>query len=172
MSSLLSQSSNPVPPTPILPMLTGAADYPIYMTKLRNHLKSNFGKTGQNILKSTTITLSNPGDRPHYNDPRLHPDTNEPIPGTRMYEQEAPTAEQAADPNFDSKTLANSKINQKKKLIASVILNDVQLNLDFIYSMLSIIQSRKEYMRSYNAQVGTKAYKQLEEHSALVLSST
>ena len=110
MSSLLSQSSNPVPPAPILPMLTGAADYPIYMTKLRNHLKTNFGKTGQNILKSTmSITLSNPGDRPHYNDPRLHPDTNEPIPGTRMYEQEQPTDEQAADPTFDPKTLALTK---------------------------------------------------------------
>ena len=59
------------------------------MTKLlrnHHHLKSNFGKTGQKILKSTTITLVNPGDRPHYNDPRLHPDTNEPIPGTRMYD--------------------------------------------------------------------------------------
>jgi len=100
MSSLLSQSSNPLPPAPILPMLTGAADYPIYMTKLRNHLKSNFGNTGQNILKSTmNVTLRIPGPRPHYNDPRLHPDTNAPIPGTRMYEQEAPTPDQAADLN-------------------------------------------------------------------------
>lgn len=91
-------------------MLTGAADYPIYMTKLRNHLKSNFGKTGQNILKSTmNVTLRNPGPRPHYNDPRLHPDTNAPIPGTRMYEQEAPTPDQAADLNFDHKTLALTK---------------------------------------------------------------
>ena len=109
MSSLLSQSSNLVPPAPILPMLTGAADYPIYMIKLRTHLKSNFGKTGQNILKSTTITLVSPGARPHYNDPRLHPDTNAPIPGTRMYEQEAPTNAQAADANFDSNTLALTK---------------------------------------------------------------
>jgi len=105
MSSLLSQSSNLVLPKPILPMLTGPADYPIYIKELRILLRTNFGAIGQNIIKNTPIDLEHPGPKPHYDDPRINPRTHLPIPGSRMYAQEEKTDAEADDPDFDDSNL-------------------------------------------------------------------
>ena len=105
MSSLSSQSSNLVLPKPILPLLTGPADYPIYLKELRIHLRTNFGAIGQHIINNTPVDLDNPGQAPHYDDPRINPRTLLPIQGSRMYTQVAMTEVQAADQNFDASDL-------------------------------------------------------------------
>jgi hypothetical protein len=105
MCSLLSQSSNLVLPKPILPMLTDPADYPIYIKELRILLRTNFGAIGQHIIKNTPVDLTLPGPKPHYDDLRINPRTNQPILGSRMYTQEDKTDAQRADLTFDDSDL-------------------------------------------------------------------
>ena len=68
MSSFASQSINPTPPKPTLPLLTGAVDYPIYLKELKILLRTNFGAIGQSILNKIPVDLVLPGPAPHYDD--------------------------------------------------------------------------------------------------------
>ena len=69
MSALPSQDPFPLQPsTPdALPILTGPANVALFLKILREILRSQYGVVGQNILNSTTTTLTNPGPCPHYN---------------------------------------------------------------------------------------------------------
>lgn len=116
MSALPSQDPFPLQPsTPdALPILTGPANVALFLKILREILRSQYGVVGQNILNSTTTTLTNPGPCPHYNDPRLHPITGAPIPNSRKYEQTTPTNAQLADPTFDHNTLPLTEAGENK----------------------------------------------------------
>ena len=116
MSALSSQDPLPLQPsTPdALPILTGPANVALFLKTLREILRSQYGVVGQNILNSTTTTLTNPGPCPHYNDPRLHPITGAPIPNSRKYEQTTPTNAQLADPTFDHNTLPLTEAGENK----------------------------------------------------------
>ena len=106
MTSLASQSSNLSSfKTPTLPMLTCAADYPLYFKALRIHLTSNFGAIGQSIITNTPIPIELPEPRPDYDDPRINSRTKLPIVNSRMYAQVNPTQEQRDDPGFDDSDL-------------------------------------------------------------------
>jgi hypothetical protein len=105
MSSFASQSINPTPPKPTLPLLTGAVDYPIYLKELKILLRTNFGVIGQSILNKIPVDLVLPGPAPHYDDPRINPRSNQPIYGSRMYTQVTPTEEENNDPLFDDSDL-------------------------------------------------------------------
>ena len=115
MSSLLSQSNNaPNSKMPILPMLTCAADYPLYLKSLKIHLTSNFGAVGQSIVTNTPILLDLPEPFPDYDDPRINSRTHLPIANSRMYAQVEPTQEQNDDPGFDD---ADLDLTQEAKLL-------------------------------------------------------
>lgn len=105
MSSFTSQSINPTPPKPTLPLLTGAVDYPIYLKELKILLRTNFGVIGQSILNKIPVDLVLPGPAPHYDDPRINPRSKQPIYGSRMYTQVEPTEEENNDPLFDDSDL-------------------------------------------------------------------
>jgi hypothetical protein len=107
MTSFLSQ--HPVEPSlpSSIPTLTGASNFSSFHKAVKQHCSSNHGKSGQEIISATIIALihQHPGPAPHYNDPRLHPRLNTPIPETRKYPQVPPTRTQSADQNFDTETL-------------------------------------------------------------------
>jgi hypothetical protein len=105
MSSFASQSINPTPPKPTLPLLTGAVDYPIYLKELKILLRTNFGAIGQSILNKIPVDLVLPGPAPQYDDPPINPRSNQPIYGSRMYTQVEPTEEENNDPLFDDSDL-------------------------------------------------------------------
>lgn len=104
MSSLASQSAT----TAEFPILNGSSNIAAFSKALTDHLASNYGTVGQNILNSTTTTLRDPGTAcPHYDDPRIHPNTLQPIPNTRKYLQVNLTRDEAAEgAAFDRSTLA------------------------------------------------------------------
>ena len=104
MSSLASQSAT----TAEFPILNGSSNIAAFSKALSDHLASNYGTVGQNILNSTTTTLLNPGTVcPHYDDPRIHPNTLQAIPNTRKYLQVPRTRDEAAEgADFDPSTLA------------------------------------------------------------------
>lgn len=88
------------------PILTGSANISAFTKALNDRIASNYGDVGQHILNKTQTNLTHPGPCPHYNDPRLHPVTLQPIvPRSRLYRQKNQTPEEAADPNFDPQTL-------------------------------------------------------------------
>mmetsp|Transcript_16880 Transcript_16880/g.24428 ORF Transcript_16880/g.24428 Transcript_16880/m.24428 type:complete len:436 (-) Transcript_16880:79-1386(-) len=115
MSALSSQSPQlPQPPTNLVPILQGSANIAAYMKALLDHLTSNYGTIGQNILHTTTTTLIPPGPCPAYNDPRSHPLTRVPIPGSRKYIQIDKTGPQIADATFDDNTLPLTAAGEQK----------------------------------------------------------
>ena len=83
MSSLNSQLSTSLE----FPHLHGSANISSFMKALTDNLAYNYGTIGQNILRKTTTTLTDPGPCPHYDDCRLNPRTLLPFPNTRKYTQ-------------------------------------------------------------------------------------
>lgn len=114
MSSLPSQSTQSHTPANLVPILEGSANIAFYTKAIQDHLTSNYGTIGQNILHLTTTTLTPPGQKPSYMDPRLHPITQAPIPLSRKYAQIAKTAAQDADATFDDLTLPLTAASEQK----------------------------------------------------------
>ena len=165
MSSLLSQSSNPQIPKPTLPMLTSAADYPLYLKEVKILLRSNFGAIGQSIIKNTPVPLEILQPQPTYDDLRINARTKQPIVGSRMYAQVTKTQAQIDDANFDDADLdlteaakllfskhndahIDSKAACKKELKEFRELDDQLLNLLYSTQTLAIkeiLSSNKKY---------------------------
>ena len=165
MSSLLSQSSNPQTLKPTLPMLTSAADFPLYLKEVKILLRSNFGAIGQSFIKGTPVPLEIFRSEPDYDDLRINPRTKQPIVGSRMYAQVDPTQEQRDDPGFDDADLdltdaakllfskhydahTESKASYKKELKEFRELDDQLLNLLYSTQTLAvkeILSSNKRY---------------------------
>lgn len=115
MSSLSSQSPQLQQlGTTLVPILQGSANIAGYMKALHDHLTSNYGVIGQNILHSTVTALVPPGPCPDYNDERPHPLTKVPIPGSRKYAQVGKTPAQIADLTFDDNTLPLTAAGEQK----------------------------------------------------------
>ena len=94
--------------TSSISILTGAGAFSLFSKDLKQHCISNFGKSGQELVSGVIIAPIhlNPGDPPHYTDPRTHPIHGTEIPDTRKYVQVPLTQTQRANEHFDTDTLA------------------------------------------------------------------
>ena len=81
--------------------LSGPENFASFIKDVRQHLNSNFGLVGQDILANIETTVAPLGPAPKTTDLRISPITDLPIAGSRKYAQVTPSAEETAAAGFN-----------------------------------------------------------------------
>ena len=102
------------PTTGTATILVGSSNWATFVRDIKNHLSTNCGQIGSDIVNNIDTVFEEAGPCPDYNDPRIHPGTGLPIPNSRKYRQRAMTQAEEADGDFDEETLELTAESEKK----------------------------------------------------------
>lgn len=85
-------------------ILANSANWGSFKRDILSHFRTNFGQIGQDCINCDETPYEEAGPMPDYNDPRIHPQTKEPIPNSRKYLQRELTEAETQDQDFDPQT--------------------------------------------------------------------